>query len=630
MESRPVTVSALFGNKLRYCIPVFQRHYVWTLEEQWEPFWEDIKAKAIGRLDPEIDVYPHYVGAIVLEAGDTDSVKRVTYFNTIDGQQRLSTMQLFLAALRDVSLEDPDLKAISTAIERYLFNPDEELMLKPEEERYKVWPTRYDREIFLDIIQLKSIEKVAEKHPEYFYRGRLRKKGYIPNLLGAYIYFIEQIKGFLNPDDDQFWYQMPKEELLQCIYNSFCNDFKVVEIQLDKNDDAQVIFETLNARGTPLEASDLIRNYIFWRCEREETEEDEYSIYKNYWGEFEEYFWTQMVKQGRYRRSRLEFFMLNYLTAHDINHKRIFQEYKRYIQKKSTYLSVIEELNDLKKYAKYYSDLTSTEDNNQWFDKFANTLYVWDVTTVHPLALEVMTQDIEDNEKNQICNTIESYLIRRSVCQKTAKNYNNIFLQVLRYLRDNGFTNENLNKYLKEQTGDSSNWPNDNEFKHAWLNNKLYDSLGSSRLQDILTKIEKAQRNKFSEEIDIKSRLTVEHIMPVQWEEHWPLSNGQKVTVQDTNETQKFLYSNEEPDEISKEILEREASYHTIGNLTLLTQQLNSSISNGSYENKREAILKQSSLTLNRYLHDHMEWNVEKIRERGELLWNMANEIWKY
>ena len=346
MQANPLTVAQLFARSVRYCIPLFQRHYVWNLNDQWEPFWEDILSKTKARLEEHPDVYPHYVGAIVLESRKSKSVREVSSYNTIDGQQRLATFQIFFAALRYIA-KNYGHDALTTAINRHLINPDPELMIDKEIEIYKVWPTKYDREIFSDIIQLESIDEIRNKNNRYFVRGRLRKIGYVPQLLRAYNYFYQAIQTFIDNNDEHDNFIVSEKEKLDFLYSCFCNDFKVVEIQLDIGDDAQVIFETLNARGTPLEASDLIRNFLFSRAEY--NLEDQVSLFEKYWESYEDVFWSLKVKQGRILRSRLEFFFLNLLTskiAYEINHKRIYPEYKQFIQNKKPYKNVEEELKD--------------------------------------------------------------------------------------------------------------------------------------------------------------------------------------------------------------------------------------------------------------------------------------------
>ena len=121
MKTDTVTVQHLLENRQRFCVPIYQRHYVWTREKQWEPFWDDVRAKAIERLEGRTRRFSHFMGALVVEARNAASSKRVTSFQVVDGQQRLTTFQLFLAAARDFAT-GIDFQDIAERIEGFLFN----------------------------------------------------------------------------------------------------------------------------------------------------------------------------------------------------------------------------------------------------------------------------------------------------------------------------------------------------------------------------------------------------------------------------------------------------------------------------------------------------------------------------
>ena len=150
MKTDSVILGHLFYHRHRFAVPIYQRHYIWNRDKQWEPFWLDVRNKALERLEGRERRYDHYMGAVVLEAGSGYTTRKVPTLLVIDGQQRLTTIQLFLAALRDAALEN-GCERVAGDLERYIFNTDEHLMEEPEVERFKLWPTRYDREQFSDI-----------------------------------------------------------------------------------------------------------------------------------------------------------------------------------------------------------------------------------------------------------------------------------------------------------------------------------------------------------------------------------------------------------------------------------------------------------------------------------------------
>lgn len=150
----------------------------------------------------------------------------------------------------------------------------------------------------------------------------------------------------------------------------------------------------------------------------------------------------------------------------------------------------------------------------------------------------------------------------------------------------------------------------------------------SSRVRSFLKEIENELHTKLSEEVEIKSWLTIEHVMPLAWQEHWPLQSGEQVTwVMEQNALHRPWA---DTDTVHGRINRKNELIHTMGNLTLLTNSLNSSVSNAPMEEKRIAILEHSALALNRYFHHVVEWDEDAIISRGKKLFEMALKVWPY
>ncbi len=98
MKSETISVQQLFQDRRQYRVPFFQRSYVRNRDDQWERLWLDISEKAEIRLDA-IQPTPHFLGAAVLEPQKRTGLLGVEASNIIDGQQRFTTLQYFLAAL---------------------------------------------------------------------------------------------------------------------------------------------------------------------------------------------------------------------------------------------------------------------------------------------------------------------------------------------------------------------------------------------------------------------------------------------------------------------------------------------------------------------------------------------------
>jgi hypothetical protein len=175
-----------------------------------------------------------------------------------------------------------------------------------------------------------------------------------------------------------------------------------------------------------------------------------------------------------------------------------------------------------------------------------------------------------------------------------------------------------------EQKGDSVVWPDDAKFKQAWLSGPAYNFAGAGRVQYALREIERRLHQPRAERIEILSALTVEHVLPDEWIEEWPLPNSNRgVTL-----FEEFDKSRDAEDVAAT--AKRNRAKHSFGNLTLLTQPLNSSVSNSAFEVKKPEILKNSALALNRYFQDKNVWDEELIQARGELLFTHASEKWPY
>ena len=655
MKAGPETVRQLLENRQRFCVPIYQRHYVWTRDKQWEPFWNDVRTKAIERLNGRERRFSHFMGAVVIEARLAASSRQVTSFQVVDGQQRLTTFQLFLAAVRDYA-KQAEFEDTVGLIEGYLFNEKQHLMADPEIEKFKIWPTKYDRELFQDIVTAGRPE-LRKKYQQYFYKGRDKIYEYrtVPNLLGAYGYFFDRIKHAIESDDleDDFAETIEGEEegngedpsfektdradislRLDALWEALIEEFKVVEIRLEEGDDAQVIFETLNERGEPLLAADLVRNNIFHRADarREHAEK----LFDRYWKDFEDPFWSIMEKQGRYRKERIEFFLANFIAgkvAGEVTLSKLFSEYKAFVKTQATkphggYPSVEAELQDLVDYGKLYRRLLE-RDGGDPLGNFAKLLHPWDVTTVYPLVLRLWIEvELDEDEKKACLSILLTFIVRWAVCGLTTKNYNKFFLSALRHLESKGFSGDSLATFLTGQSSESARFPTDLEFERSWISDPMYGlRLTPLRVRAVLEAIEREKRQKFHETDQLNADLSVEHILPSNWEDHWPLPDGGRPTG---DETRQAMFATEGNDTRVGQIVRRRRLLNTFGNLTILTKPLNSSVSNGPFSVKRKALKDQSLLVMNREITKEDDWVEDQIDVRGSKLFEVAKDLWPY
>lgn len=647
MKAGPIEIGRLLQNRQRFCVPIYQRHYVWTRQKQWEPFWNDIRTKAIECLAGRERRFSHFMGAVVLETRGGFSAGKVPAFQVVDGQQRLTTFQIFLAAARDYALQ-AGFASTAEKITGYLLNDKPHLMEDAEVEIYKVWPTQFDRDLFIDIIATDRAN-LRKKYKSHFYakRDKVYEYNTVPRLLAAYGYFFDRIKHAVESDDldDEFAPEVedtaeeeaptqaaahPDEVRLDAIWQALVEEFKVVEIILEEGDDAQVIFETLNERGEPLLAADLVRNNIFHRADA--AGEKAEKLFAKHWKEFEDPFWSVEEKQGRYKKPRIEFFLANFIAgkiAGEVNLTKLFSEYKAFLKPrgKSTvprYASITHELEELARYGAIYRELIERKSESA-LARFSRQLVPWDVTTVYPLVLRIWGSEMSSEEKATSLHLLLSLIVRRSVCALTNKNYNKFFLAAVASLEENGWSHAALSSFLVGQRSDTGRFPRDEEFEQKWLNSPSYTTLQPARARAVLEEIELAKRTKFHESQTLSASLTVEHVLPRTWEKTWPLADGSQPT---SDQVFNAMFASAEDETTLGRIVRRNRMKETFGNLTLLTSPLNTTVSNSPFEKKRDALRKHSLLVLNREVVAHEVWDEEAILERGKQLFSIARTLW--
>jgi len=327
LKSDDITVEQLFQERRQYMVPFYQRPYVWTRADQWEPLWEDIRAKADARVVGGRKT-PHFLGAVVLDPQPKVGLIGVDTLHIIDGQQRLATLQFILKSVLLV-LKLVNSTAKSKKVSGTLKNPYPDTMHNPAIEVFKVWPTYRDRNDYRSALEANNRDELKTIFPKSFtQKETLRKIGvWHPHPLEAIWFFNECFENWIKEGTDEE-VAIRAETLAETILQ----DLKVVSIVLDEDDDAQVIFETLNGRGAQLHATDLIRNFIFMRADREGSNSEE--LYNTFWLKFEHTYWNEEQRRGRLRKPRIEWFIhacLQVELREEVDLGRLYFEYRRYV-----------------------------------------------------------------------------------------------------------------------------------------------------------------------------------------------------------------------------------------------------------------------------------------------------------
>ena len=587
MHTDILTPKDLFQKEMRYTIPPFQRHYVWSQDDQWEPLWEDVRNVAENYLEElersdngveaEQRTSPHFLGAVVLKQVPT-AAKDIDQREVIDGQQRMTTLQLLLDALQQICEESdqPYVKRAARRLANLVLN-DEELIGDDELHVFKLWPTRSDREAFRHAMDnglaVNDFEESLIVQAHEFFQLQIRK-------------WLDDAAG-------------PIEARIDALEAAATSMLQMVVIDLSPQDDPNLIFETLNARGTPLEKSDLIKNFVLSK---------ERGSQGDVWGNLDEGWWRMEVRQGRLLRPRLDM-LLNYWlamrTGSEVSPTRVFDVFRNYVdgQEVQAVMSVV------KRDFANYRDFESAGGRSLEEKSFYYHVDVMQARVITPVLLLLLSA--EEGTRLRAFSALESFLVRRMICRQTAKDYNRLVLELASRLRDSGLDQADTVTagFLREQTAYAREWPRDAAVADALGSSPLYRLLTRGRLRLVLEGVERRLRSSGkAEQPAVPTNLTIEHLMPVGWRtEEWPL-----------------------PEDIDRDVAtyQRNMLIHSIGNLTLATQKLNSSMSNDPWICKRDELQEHSVLLLNNHLLSQHSWDEETIRFRSQRIAELVSERW--
>jgi hypothetical protein len=589
------TIYDLFNGRIQFIVPVYQRAYIWNAWDNWGVLWDDIADTAERYItDPTAQVPSrHFLGPIVLdqqhfEAGGVDP--RLV----IDGQQRLTTLQIILSAAAHVA-KDCGAGEVARELAELTFNRGR---AATGNLRFKVWPSRRDRKAFLHVME----------------KGAAANGAGIP---GAWCYFRDRIEEWVTDegeaDKDR---QAERIEALQTCLDSL---LYVVSINLDESDNAQVIFETLNARGTGLGALDLVKNATFLQAERDQAPAQ--MLHDEYWEptfEKDDY-WLEEVRQGRERRARADWFLMHWLAmelGQVVRSDKLFDTFRKDILRGPSALPMVQlipQLCDDARLMRSFDDFEPGTPEGLFFSR----LEAMDTTTMLPIVLLLFRSDeLGHRRRRRALAALESWLVRRAILRLTAKNYNRTLTSLLTAIKaDIARADEAVVRELRSSQATTAVWPPDDEIRWRLEEGDLYGYVGQARVRMLLEACELDLRDPAkTEAIAIPAGLSIEHALPQLWEDHWPLPPGDDPEV---------LRSN------------RDAHVNRLGNLTLVTQPLNAAMSNSSWcpsetspYSKRAELAKRSVLLINQHLCQNDHWSEDLIDQRGRELTDRIIRTW--
>jgi uncharacterized protein with ParB-like and HNH nuclease domain len=518
---------------------------------------------------------PYFLGSVILKQQQTTTGNNVGDKRTlIDGQQRLTTLNIMLKVL---CLKNN----LNTSFDRVFRLMNNEIAL---------WHNHNDIKDFNKILNLTSEDDLAGES----------------SIIACYNYFKNEIDvGKLN-------------------LNNILTNIMFVGIDLGVDEDEQQIFDTINSLGVRLTTAELLKNYFFHR-------DDVNSYNENWKNVFErdtdtKKFWDRDITAGRSIRENIDLFFYSFLQIKiqdsSLNVKTedkklftkvdgLFDSYKKFIQDFNINKATL--IQEIKEYAEIYRtnidfDVIDRElSPNYGIERINAIIFGLENTTLIPYVLFVLKKVQNSNERNLIFEYLESYIMRRMICHETTKNYNQLFSE--RLIANNIVTRNGLKAHIETQSDKVNFMPSNQDIENGFFESKLVNKQAAGILYMIESVIR--DRTRHSTSLLGLARYSLEHVMPKKWENNW-----------------NTLTSEEEKNIRNRLLL-------TLGNLTIITTSLNTSIRDADWNTKKNGRgerhgLKTFASGIETFSHflDRTNWNEDVIKERAEFLFSKAREIW--
>ena len=429
-----------------------------------------------------------------------------------------------------------------------------------------------------------------------------------------------------------------REQRAVVLTQAILDRLQVVDIRLDGQENSHAIFEALNSRGEPLTEWEKTKNYILSIAVRDDDPDGD----RTYAEHIEQYDRNPLLGSDSQRdafhrethRSVLVFLCTDRASqtqargvgglgsAHPAAANRLYRGF-RYIGE-HVYRNSDEELRGLlsrlDRYATIFSQIDRMDSEN--FSDYARLVMhrreKLTLSSLIPVFMVLVERLGYGGDLDQALRIIDSYLMRRVALKATYSGFDDVAFGYVQEVRD-APTPDDICAVLVEQLEKSpwaSRWPSDDEVLSHLREADMYHSISGLRKQLLLRGV--AQKMYEERQYDLtmpfnpKETLTVEHVAPQNWKRHWK---------DDLN----FGDSDEDRQRLNQLV-------HRIGNLTLVTRELNSKIGNRPWRYKAE-LLRADNLELNRRLLDDMEgetWNEGEIDRRSQIIANYVNEIWPH
>lgn len=459
MQAKSANLLSVLKGPRQFVIPIYQRTYSWQIAQC------DKLLKDIIRISKDPSVPGHFIGSIVYFQEGIHAVSDVPELLVIDGQQRLTTVSILIAAIADfIKDNDVEIETSYTKLQNYyLLNAEEEGNL-----RYKLLLTRRDKETLIDLI-----------------KGIPAKEDHSQRVIENFIFF----KDKLNTEN------------VVSIYNGVQRLF-IVDVALEKDkDNPQLIFESLNSTGLDLSHADLIRNYILMGQETNLQNE----LYERYWYPMEQSY-------GNDYSTYFDWFMRDYLSVKTGSIPKIgmvYDSFKNYVQSANAPDSIKEVVEDIYKYSNHYVNLVLHKEPDMELRTAFKSISKLKVDVSYPYFLPIYNdyadETISKAELLEIIHLIESYVFRRAICGIPTNSMNKTFatlyksIQKDKYLESVKASFQLLESYKR--------FPANAEFEKEIITKDVYNFRSRNYL---LSKLENYKRK----ELVNVDNYTIEHVLP--------------------------------------------------------------------------------------------------------------------
>jgi len=592
VETHVRTPQDVFIQPQHLVVPPFQRPYVWEKEEQWAPLWQDIRRVAELRLTQPIGDVRHFLGAVVVQAQEP-VLGTLPASSIIDGQQRLTTLQLLIDATA-AALEEAGHDHLAGQLSHLTHNQENFAHGLPT--RLKLRHSNKDREAFDEVMNAEApVDHETLVHPA----ARVTR---------AHCYFAQVITEWLRPDEDN------AAARAQALTDTLSRGLQIVAINLTVGENPQEIFETLNARGTPLTAADLIRNFVFQRLAAGGADT---KAHLADWP-FETDFWEKDVSVGRFPMQRSSLFFNQWLIARlgdEVSPRATFTRFKQFVEDfertaKATVAALLPEIRAEADAYEAWTERSKEPDRQLTRPELAfYRMRASDSELLKPLLLWLHRpgRNLPAEVIDRVIGIVESWHIRRQLLRLNLGDMGRVVanLMAAHAATASDELAERIEGYLSRLDVTSTYWPGDDEIRKYLRTEQVYRRFSRARARMFLEAIEDAYRGETNQPRVPRRGYPIEHVLPQSWKRNWPVVGDQADAY-------------------------RAEHVHRLGNLTLLTTSLNSKVSNGPWGTKRTALHAHDTLLLNsRLLSTWTDlWDEAAIDTRSDALIDALLKTW--